>query len=103
MFSGCYTGYDESAAEHIDMLTHFRIGSFNDLTPFQQGIIRTVHAQLAAFERENADILDSLLTSYSVNGVSMAFGDRVKDVGGVIIPADLYTLLCSTGLCYPAI
>ena len=30
-------------------------------------------------------------------------GDRVKDVGGVIIPADLYTLLCSTGLCYPAI
>ena len=55
------------------------------------------------FERENEDILDAPFTSYGVNGVSMSFGCRLSQVGGVVIPADLYALLCTTGLCYPAV
>ena len=92
-----------SAAEHIDILTGFKIVDFASLTAFQQSVIRRVHNKLEQFERENEDILDSPLSSYSVNGVSMAFGEKIKAVSGVILPAELYALLCSTGLCCPAI
>lgn len=92
------------AAEHIDTLTFNRIKDFNSLTEFQHRIIRRVHNRLTAYERENEDILDSQLQSYSLNGVSMSFGSQgVKNVCGVAIPSELYSLLVSTGLCYPAI
>lgn len=95
--------YELSAAQHIDVLTGFRIEDFSALTPFQQNIVLSVHEKLTDFERENADVLDSFVTAYGINGVSMSFGDRVKEIGGVVIPADLYSLLCATGLCYPAV
>ena len=92
------------AAEHIDTLTFNRIKDFNSLTEFQQRIIKRVHNRLTAYERENEDILDSQLQSYSLNGVSMSFGSQgVKNVCGVAIPSELYSLLVSTGLCYTAI
>ena len=92
------------AAEHIDTLTFNRIKDFNSLTEFQQRIIKRVHNRLTAYERENEDILDSQLQSYSLNGVSMSFGSQgVKNVCGVSIPSELYSVLVSTGLCYPAI
>ena len=92
------------AAEHIDTLTFNRIKDFNSLTEFQQRIVRRVHNRLTAYERENEDILDSQVQSYSLNGVSMSFGNQgVKNVCGVAIPSELYSLLVSTGLCYPAI
>lgn len=92
------------AAEHIDTLTFNRIKDFNSLTEFQQRIIKRVHNRLTAYERENEDILDSQLQSYSLNGVSMSFGSQgVKNLCGVSIPSELYSLLVSTGLCYPAI
>lgn len=92
------------AAEHIDTLTFNRIKDFNSLTEFQQRIVRRVHNRLIAYERENEDILDSQLQSYSLNGVSMSFGSQgVKNVCGIAIPSELYSLLVSTGLCYTAI
>ena len=92
------------AAEHIDTLTFNRIKDFNSLTEFQQRIVRRVHNRLTAYERENEDILDSQVQSYSLNGVSMSFGSQgVKNVCGVSIPSELYSLLVSTGLCYTAI
>ncbi len=100
MFSHHFRG---DAAHHIDVLTGFRIKDYNALTPFQQSTLSAVYEGLTTFEEENADILDTPLTSYGINGVSMTFGERVKTINGVVIPADLYALLCSTGLCYPAI
>ena len=92
------------AAEHIDTLTFNRIKDFNSLTEFQQRIVRRVHNRLTAYERENEDILNSQVQSYSLNGVSMSFGSQgVKNVCGVSIPSELYSLLVSTGLCYTAI
>lgn len=92
------------AAEHIDTLTFNRIKDFNSLTELQRRIIKRVHNRLTDFERENEDILDSQLQSYSLNGVSMSFNNQiVKHVCGVAIPSELYSLLVSTGLCYPAI
>ncbi len=92
------------AAEHIDTLTFNRIIDFEKLTELQRRLIKRVHTRFAEFERENEDILSSQLSSYSLNGVSMAFGGQsVKFICGVAIPTELYTMLLSTGLCYPAI
>lgn len=92
------------AAEHIDTLTFNRITDFEKLTKFQQSIIKRVHNRLTAFECENEDVLNSQLSSYSLNGVSMSFGGQnVKFICGVAIPSELYSLLVSTGLCYSAI
>ncbi len=100
-------GEDErsiTAAEHIDILTFNRI-DFEKLSEMQKKIISKVHSRLTAFEKENADMISSYLKSYSINGTSMEFGANwnLMCISGVAIPADLYALLKSTGLCYPAI
>lgn len=97
--------YMIKAAEHIDTLTFNRIVNFEDLTALQKRLVNRVHTRLAAFERENEDILNSQLSSYSLNGVSMSFGNgqSVKYIRGVAIPAELYSMLLSTGLCYRAV
>lgn len=100
-------GRDENSivsAEHIDVLTFNRI-DFEKLSEMQKKIISRVHSRLTAFEKENADMISSYLKSYSINGTSMEFGTswNLMCINGVAVPADLYTLLKSTGLCYPAI
>ena len=53
------------------------------------------------FEYENEDMINTVLSSYSLNGVSMNFGSSwnlyIED--GVAIRKDLYALLEQTGLC----
>lgn len=92
------------ASRHIDTLTYNRIvgKGIENLTQFQQELIQEVCCQLADFETENADALDSILQSYSINGVSMTFGEswNVTIRNGVAIKKDLYDELLQTGLCY---
>lgn len=100
-------GGDENSivsAEHIDILTFNRI-VYDRLSEMQKKIISRVHSRLTAFEKENADMINSYLKNYNINGVSMEFGTswNLMCISGVAIPADLYSLLKSTGLCYPAI
>lgn len=96
--------YKLKSAEHIDTLTFNQIVDYNSLTDFQKGVISRVHKRLTEFEKENEDVLNSQLSSYSLNGVSMSFGGQsVKFICGIAIPTELYSLLLSTGLCYPAI
>lgn len=96
--------YIESASRHIDSLTFNRIVArgFENLSVFQQEIVKKVCFDMANFEFENADALQSVLSGYSINGVSMKFGDgfNVTTVGGVTIKRDTYALLMQTGLCY---
>ena len=75
------------------------------LTPFQQEIIKEVCADMAQFAYENADILSSALDSYSINGVSMQFGEgmNVACIGGVVLQRSTYDLLLQTGLCYAGV
>ena len=91
------------ASRHIDSLTYNRIvgRGFSNLTPFQQDIIKDVVCQQADFEAENADEINSVLSSYSINGVSAQFGSswNVFTDKGVAMKRDLYALLCQTGLC----
>ena len=93
-----------SASRHIDSLTFNRIVAkgFENLTDFQREIVKTVCFEMANFERENEDLINSVLQSYSINGVSMQFGSswNIAVVGGVAVRRDTYNLLMQTGLCY---
>lgn len=99
--------YLTSASRHIDSLTYNRIVAkgFENLKEFQQEIIKTVCFDMANFEYENADLINSVLQNYSINGVSMQFGSswNVAVIGGVAIRRDTYNLLVQTGLCYGGI
>lgn len=91
------------ASRHVDALTFNRIvgRGFSNLTEYQQEIIKEVVCQQAEFETENADMIASVLSSYSINGVSMQFGSawNVFTDKGVAMRRDTYALLCQTGLC----
>lgn len=91
------------ASRHIDSLTYNRIvgRGFSSLTQFQRDIIQDVVCQQADFETENADEINSILSSYSINGVSAQFGSswNVFTDKDVAMKRDLYALLCQTGLC----
>ncbi len=96
--------YISTASRHIDSLTFNRIvkQGFDNLSVFQQEIIKKVCFDITEFEYENAEALQSTLSGYSVNGVSMQFGNgiNVSNIGGVTIRNDTYALLLQTGLCY---
>lgn len=93
----------DKASRQIDTLTFCRIREigFKRLTAFQQDQIRYVTCLLADFIYENKDELESMLSSYGINGVSMNFsnGVNVTKVQGVMIRTDIYTELEKTGLC----
>lgn len=91
------------ACRHIDSLTYNRIvgRGFSTLTGFQQELIQEVVCQQVDFEYENADMIDTVLQNYSINGVAMQFGGswNVLVGKGVAMRADVYAQLCQTGLC----
>lgn len=92
-----------NASRHIDALTYNRICGmgFNCLTPFQQELVKEVICLQADFEVENEDEINTILSSYSINGVSAQFGNgwNVYTDKGVAIKRDVYAMLCQTGLC----
>lgn len=91
------------ASRHIDSLTYNRIvgRGFSNLTAFQQEVIREVVCEQADFEYENADEINTILSSYSLNGASVQFGSswNVYTEKGVAIKRDVYAFLSQTGLC----
>ena len=95
--------YLRQASRHIDSLTYNRIvgRGFSNLTEFQQEIIREVVCHQAEFEYENADEISSVLSSYSINGVSAQFGSswNVMTDKGIAMRRDDYAFLSQTGLC----
>ena len=94
--------YLEKASREIDTMTFNRIVGigFDNLTEFQQEIVQKVNCQLADFEYENQDLLNSVLSSYSINNIKMDFAtnETISKINGVIIPNDIYRLLEQTGL-----
>lgn len=91
------------ASRHIDSLTFNRIvaAGFDHLTAFQQETIKEVVCMQADFEYENADEINTILSSYSINGVSAQFGSswNVFMEKGIAMKRDVYSLLMQTGLC----
>ncbi len=93
----------QQASRHVDSLTYNRIvgRGFLSLTPFQQDMIREAVCQQADFEYENADEINTILSSYSLNGASVQFGSswNVYTDKGIAMKRDVYALLSQTGLC----
>lgn len=91
------------ASRHIDSLTYNRIvgRGISNLTEFQQEIIKEVVCQQAEFEYENADLIETVISGYSLNGASVQFGAawNVHIENGVAMRMDTYKLLSQTGLC----
>ena len=91
------------ACRHIDSLIFNRIvaAGFDHLTAFQQETIKEVVCLQADFEYENADEINTILSSYSINGVSAQFGSswNVFMEKGIAMKRDVYSLLMQTGLC----
>lgn len=92
------------ASRHIDTLTYNRIVGigFDNLTEYQQGIIKECECLMADWETENADYINSMLSSYSLNGASMSFsGNSASAVvlNGVAVSRDVYSHLQKCGLC----
>lgn len=91
------------ASRHIDSLTFNRIvtAGFGSLTPFQREIVREVVCRQAAFEKENADALATVLSGYAINSVEMRFGggENALLAGGIPMRREDAELLAQTGLC----
>jgi len=92
----------KTASQHIDTLTFNRIVGmgFDNLTPFQQSVVREVCCQMADFMIENKDLIETTVSSYSINGVSMAFGDNwnVVTSQGIALSRSTFELLKQSGL-----
>ena len=92
-----------TAGRKIDTLNYCRIRGtgFENLTEFQKDQIRYVNCLLADFIYENKDELESMLSSYGINGVSMTFsnGNNVTKVQNIFFRTDFYAELGKTGLC----
>lgn len=90
------------ASDDVNTLTFGRArAQWDSLTPFQQAVIKRVTCLQADFKNENKELLDSILNSYSINGVSMGFNGSNWNVyvqSGVAMPHAVYGLLRQTGL-----
>lgn len=92
----------KKASDHINTLTYNRIvgkGILN-LSEYQQHIIKECCCELAEFEYENEDVINSVFQSYSINGVNMNF-DSSRNLSikeGICVRNDIYKKLQSTGL-----
>ena len=94
----------QQASRHIDTLTYHRIVAigFENLTEYQQGIIKECSCLMADWETENADYIDSLLSSYSLNGASMTFNGNSANAfvtNGIAVSREIYSHLQKSGLC----
>lgn len=91
-----------TSSRHIDSLTFNRIvgQGFDRLTVFQKDLVKEAVCLQADFEYENADEIDTMLSSYSINGVSAQFGEgwNVMVQNGIATRKDTYELLKQTGL-----
>jgi hypothetical protein len=97
----------KQASRHIDTLTYNRIvgKGFSNLTEFQQDIVKEVVCLQADFEYENADLIESVISSYSINSVSMNFGQswNIYADKGIAMNKATYSQLEQTGLTCRAI
>ena len=92
-----------NASRQVDTLTFNRIvgKGFNNLTEFQQDIIRNSVCRQADFTAKYGEILDNPLASYSINGVSMSFDrSKVYSENGVSMSSEDYGLLQQSGLTF---
>lgn len=96
--------YLKQASRQVNTICRGRIEGmgFDSLSPFRKSSIQDVICRQAEFLYQNKSMLETYLSSYAINGVSMQFGQawnlHVED--GIAMPRELYQVLLRTGLCY---
>ena len=96
--------YLKQASRQVNTICRGRIEGmgFDSLSPFRKSSIQDVICRQAEFLYQNESMLETYLSSYAINGVSMQFGQawnlHVED--GIAMPKELYQVLLRTGLCY---
>lgn len=88
--------FSKKCERYIDILTYNRIKSIDNCSDFERGIIKEVMAEVCDFYYLNQDYLNSYLNSYSLNGVSMTFGNsnnNICTVNGVTLLRSTYDKL----------
>ena len=92
----------ERASDAVDSVTFSRINAigWERLTAFQQDLVRKACCIQADFLMENGDAVETALSAYSINGVSLQFGNDAlyKVVGGTAMDNRAYSMLQRTGL-----
>lgn len=98
-----FESIERKAESDIDNLTFNRITSqgFDNLSEFQKNLVRQAMAKHIVFVRQNGELLDNVLSSYSISGVSMSFDkSKIVEIANVSTSKGVYGLLVQTGLCY---
>ena len=94
----------KEASQKVDVLTFNRIKKvgFENCSNYEKEIIKEVVCQISDFYKENEDDLKTLLNEYSINGVSMKFGEsnnNIINVNGITILRSTYQLLNTLRFC----
>ncbi|SEA05922.1 hypothetical protein SAMN04515656_10340 [Eubacterium aggregans] len=92
------------SSRNIDSLTFNRIpggGGIEALTSYQEDVVRQCTAQLADYYYNNQSIIESALSAYSINGVSvnLTASPMIEIRDGVVIPSYIMSFLEQSGLC----
>lgn len=90
----------EEASDQIDRLTYGRIRrrGFENLTEYQQKMIKKAVCYQAEFLSSYGEYLDSPLDGFSIGDVSLSFGKENRGPGGVIADKRTLDCLAQTGL-----
>lgn len=77
-------------------------GTIDSFPEKVQNIVKTVICEQADFNTDNADLINSALSEYKINGVSVKFetNSQIKNYGGIFIKGELISELAIYGLTY---
>lgn len=92
----------KAASVDIDSLTFNRISKcgFDNLTEFQKEKVSRGVCRHTQFRFDNAELTDSVISSYSLNGASVTIDTgKIVNYNGVITSAYVYSELSQSGLC----
>lgn len=91
----------QRAENDINALTFNRISNFDKLTEFQKRLVKRATGLQIKFIGDNVEMLDSIVDSYSIGGVSVSFDkNKVLFINGTIVSKEVYSTLLQTGLCF---
>lgn len=90
----------EEASDQVDRLTYGRIRrkGFENLTEYQQEMIKKAVCYQAEFINNYGDYLSSPLSGFSIGDVSLSFSKENQGPGGIIADKKALDSLAQTGL-----
>lgn len=90
----------EEASDEVDKLTYGRIrkNGFNNLTEYQQELIKKAVCYQAEFINSYGQYLNSPLGGFSIGDVSLSFSKENQGAGGIVADKKTLNYLSQTGL-----